>query len=244
MLNQKSDFMKSLSLKPICIIAARGGSKGVHCKNIRKLGHIPLIAHTIKSALNTNIFSSVVVSTDDPKISKISKQYGADVPFLRPKKLATDHASVTDVLLHAIGKLHQLNYEFDTLVNRDCTVPFIDKKDIRGALRIFYSNSCDLVCSVYKQHHNPYFNMMEIKRDSYLDFSKKLKTPISRRQNAPIVYQLNGLFVLNVKNFLKTKIFYSKKTLPYEITPEHGFMIDTEFEFQIANLIATKKIKI
>jgi CMP-N,N'-diacetyllegionaminic acid synthase len=243
MLNQKSDFMKSSHLKPICIIAARGGSKGVPCKNIRKIGGVPLIAHTVKSALNANIFSSVVVSTDDPTISKISKQHGADVPFLRPKKLATDNASMTDVLLHTIGKLYELNYEFDTLVIRDCTVPFIDKNDIHGALRTFYSNSCDLVCSVYKQHHNPYFNMMEIKHDNYLDFSKKLKTQILGRQNAPIVYQLNGLFVLNVKNFLKTKIFYSKKTLPYEITPEHGFMIDTEFEFKIANMIAMKKIR-
>jgi len=244
MLNLKSDFMKSKSLKPICIIAARGGSKGVPCKNIRKLAGIPLIAHTIKSALSANVFSSVIVSTDNPKISEISKQYGADVPFLRPKKFATDNASMTDVLLHAITTLHKLNYEFDTIVNRDCTVPFIDKKDIQDALRTYYSNSCDLVCAVYKQHHNPYFNMMEIKRGNYLDFSKKLKTQVSGRQNAPIVYQLNGLFVLNVKNFLKTKKFYSRKTIPCKISPEHGFMIDTKFEFQIANMIATKKIKI
>ena len=241
MLNQKSDFMKSSRLKPICIIAARGGSKGVPNKNIRKLAGIPLIVHTIKSALNANAFSSVIVSTEDSKISKISKQYGADVPFLRPKKFATDSASMTDVLLHAITKLHQLNYEFDTIVIRDCTVPFIDKKDIQGALRTYYSNSCDLVCAVYKQHHNPYFNMMEIKRGKYLDFSKKLKTQVSGRQNAPIVYQLNGLFVLNTKKFLKTKKFYSTKTIPYEISPEHGFMIDTEFEFQIANFLATKQ---
>jgi CMP-N,N'-diacetyllegionaminic acid synthase len=236
--------MKSLRLKPICIIAARGGSKGVPHKNTRKLAGIPLIAHTIQSAVNTGIFSSVIVTTDDPKISKISKHYGADVPFLRPKKLATDNASMTDVLLHAITNLRQLNYEFDTVVNRDCTVPFIDKKDIRGILNSYHSNPCNLACAVYKQHHNPYFNMMEIKHGKYLDFSKKLKTSISGRQNAPIVYQLNGLFVLNVKNFLKTKTFYSSKTIPYEISPEHGFMIDTEFEFQIANMIATKKIKI
>jgi len=83
--------------------------------------------------------------------------------------------------------------------------------------------------------------MMEIKRGKYLDFSKKLKTLVSGRQNAPTVFQLNGLFVLDVKNFLKTKKFYSTKIIPYEISPEHGFMIDTEFEFQIADFIATKK---
>ena len=199
------DFMKDKCLKPICVIAARGGSKGVPNKNIRNLGNIPLIAHTIITALKTDFFSSVVVSTDDMKIVKIAKKYGASVPFLRPKKIATDNSSMTDVLLHSITKLHQLNYEFDTIVSRDCTVPFIDKKDIQGALRTYYSKPCNLVCGVYEQHHNPYFNMMEIKKGKYLNFSKKSKKIISGRQNSPIVYQLNGLFVLNVKNFLKTK---------------------------------------
>ena len=236
--------MKNKSLKPICIIAARGGSKGVPNKNIRKLGNIPLIAHSIKTAISTNFFSSVIVSTDSTKIAEISKKCGAEVPFLRPKKLATDNVSMTDVLLHTITKLHKLNYEFDTIVNRDCTVPFIDKKDIQGAITKYYSKSCNLVCAVYKQHHNPYFNMMEITKEDYIDFSKKLQMQISGRQNAPIVYQLNGLFILNVENFLKSKKFYSTKIIPYEISAEHGFMIDTEFEFQIADMVAKKRIKI
>jgi N-acylneuraminate cytidylyltransferase/CMP-N,N'-diacetyllegionaminic acid synthase len=236
--------MKDKSLKPICVIAARGGSKGVPNKNIRKLGDIPLIAHSIKTAISSNLFSSVIVSTENSKIAKISKQYGADVPFLRPKKLATDNASMTDVLLHTITELRKLNYNFDTIVNRDCTVPFIDKKDIQGAIRKYYSKSCNLVCGVYKQHHNPYFNMMEITKGDYMDFSKKLKKQITGRQNSPIVYQLNGLFVLNVENFLKSKKFYSTKIIPYEISAEHGFMIDTEFEFQIADMVTKKRIKL
>lgn len=236
--------MKDKSVKPICVIAARGGSKGVPNKNIRKLGDIPLIAHSIKTAISSNLFSSVIVSTENSKIAKISKQYGADVPFLRPKKLATDNASMTDVLLHTITELRKLNYNFDTIVNRDCTVPFIDKKDIQGAIRKYYSKSCNLVCGVYKQHHNPYFNMMEITKGEYMDFSKKLKKQITGRQNSPIVYQLNGLFVLNVENFLKTKKFYSTKIIPYEISVEHGFMIDTEFEFQIAEMVTKKRIKL
>jgi N-acylneuraminate cytidylyltransferase/CMP-N,N'-diacetyllegionaminic acid synthase len=236
--------MKDKSVKPICVIAARGGSKGVPNKNIRKLGDIPLIAHSIKTAISSNLFSSVIVSTENSKIAKISKQYGADVPFLRPKKLATDNASMTDVLLHTITELRKLNYNFDTIVNRDCTVPFIDKKDIQGAIRKYYSKSCNLVCGVYKQHHNPYFNMMEITKGDYMDFSKKLKKQITGRQNSPIVYQLNGLFVLNVENFLKSKKFYSTKIIPYEISAEHGFMIDTEFEFQIADMVTKKRIKL
>ena len=213
-------------------------------RDSRKLGDIPLIAHSIKTAISSNLFSSVIVSTENSKIAKISKQYGADVPFLRPKKLATDNASMTDVLLHTITELRKLDYNFDTIVNRDCTVPFIDKKDIQGAIRKYYSKSCNLVCGVYKQHHNPYFNMMEITKGGYMDFSKKLKKQITGRQNSPIVYQLNGLFVLNVENFLKTKKFYSTKIIPYEISVEHGFMIDTEFEFQIAEMVTKKRIKL
>jgi len=236
--------MKSKIKKPICIIAARGGSKGVPKKNIRKLGKIPLIAHTITSALDSKLFNTVIVSTEDSKIAKIARYYGAEVPFLRPKKLATDNASMTDVLLHTITKLRKYGYDFDTIVSRDCTVPFIDKKDMRGALDTYNANQCNLVCAVYKQHHNPYFNMMEINKKNYLNFSKKLKNQVAGRQNAPIVYQLNGLFVLNVKEFLKSKKFYFTKICHYEISPEHGFMIDTEFEFQIADMVTKKKIKL
>jgi CMP-N-acetylneuraminic acid synthetase len=86
--------------------------------------------------------------------------------------------------------------------------------------------------------------MMEVNKYGFLRFSKNLKNNPQNRQSAPIVYQLNGLFVLNVKQFMKYKIFYMPKTLPFEIPPERGIMIDTEFEFQTANMIATKKIKI
>ena len=72
-------------MKPICFIAARGGSKGVRRKNIRLFGGKPLIAHSIDSALNSNIFSHVVVSTEDKEIAKIAKKYGAEIPFDRPK---------------------------------------------------------------------------------------------------------------------------------------------------------------
>jgi len=234
--------MKEKSLKPICIIAARGGSKGVPNKNIRKLGNIPLIAHSIKTAISTNFFSSVIVSTENAKIAKISKQYGADVPFLRPKKLATDNASMTDVLLHTITKLQKLNYKFDTIVNRDCTVPFINKRDIQGAIREYYSKSCNLVCGVYKQHHNPYFNMMEINSNGFLEYSKKIGKKIKSRQSAPTVYQLNGLFTINVNKLLKYGRWHMPKILPCVILPETGFMIDTEFEFQIAEMMSHKKI--
>ena len=142
-------------MKPICLIAARRGSKGVPKKNIRLIGGKPLIGHTIKSSLESNIFSHVIVSTDDNGIAKIAKKYGAEVPFLRPKKLATTNASMDGVIMHAISKLFSLGYDFDVLVNRDCTAPFIRITDIKKGVSLLNKKKNDAGVAVYKTHLNP-----------------------------------------------------------------------------------------
>ena len=103
-------------MKPICIIPARGGSKGVPRKNIRPLLNKPLIAYTIEKSLKSDIFSHVIVSTEDKEIAKISKKFGAEVPFKRPKILASDYAPMDKVLLHAVQELYKLNYEFSSIL--------------------------------------------------------------------------------------------------------------------------------
>jgi len=230
------------TMKPICLIAARGGSKGVPRKNIRMLLKKPLIAYTIEKSLDSGIFSHVIVSTEDEEIAKISKQYGAEIPFLRPKNLAKDTTGMADVMIHAVTKLNSLNYNFDVFVNRDCTVPFIQNKDISSSIKLLKKTNCDAVYGVYVQHFNPYFNMMEIGKNGYLEFSKKMKVKPTRRQDAPKVFQLNGFFTYNTKRFLKFKNQYPPKGLPIEIPPETGIMIDTELEFKIVEMMMKQKL--
>ena len=228
--------------KPICFIAARGGSKGVTRKNIRLLAGKPLIAYAIESSIKSKIFSHVVVSTEDKEIARISQKFGAEVPFLRPKKLATDSTGMTEVVLHGLKKLHALGYDFDTFVNRDCTVPFLRNKDVAGSIRLLKRKNCNAVFGVYRQHLNPYFNIMELDSNGFLKIVKdEEKRPISR-QTAPIVYQLNGLFTYNTEKFFKYRNDILLNALPYEIPIETGFMIDTEFEFKLAEFIIQKKI--
>ena len=228
--------------KPICFIAARGGSKGVTRKNIRLLAGKPLIAYAIESSIKSKIFSHVVVSTEDKEIARISQKFGAEVPFLRPKKLATDSTGMTEVILHGLKKLHTLGYDFDTFVNRDCTVPFLRNKDVAGSIRLLKRKNCNAVFGVYRQHLNPYFNIMELDSNGFLKIVKdEEKRPISR-QTAPIVYQLNGLFTYNTEKFFEYRNDILLNALPYEIPIETGFMIDTEFEFKLAEFIIQKKI--
>ena len=231
-------------MKPICVIAARGGSKRVPKKNIKMLAGKPLIAYTIESALDSNIFGSVVVSTEDNEIARVSKRFGAEVPFMRPKNLATDTATTVDVLIHSVKKLRSLGHKFEIMVNRDCTVPFIASKDIRHSIKLLKEKNCDIVCGVYRQHHNPYFNMMEPNSKGFLRFSKTQGVKNTNRHNMPTVFQLNGLAVFYIEKLLKYRKLYMPKALPYEISPETGFMIDTEFEFKVAEMIAKKIIKI
>ena len=162
-------------MKSICFIGARGGSKGVPGKNIKKIAGKPLIAYTIESAIDSKLFDHVIVSTEDHKIANIAKKFGADVPFLRPRKLAQDNSRMVDTIIHGITKLKSLGYSFDVLVNRDCTVPFIRKKDIAGSLKLLKNQNCNAVFGVYKQHLNPYFNMLEKDQNGFLKLSKKLK---------------------------------------------------------------------
>ena len=228
-------------MKPVCLIAARRGSKGVPIKNIKMIGGKPLIAHTIKSSLDSKIFGHVIVSTEDNEIAKIAKKYGAEVPFLRPKKLATTNASMDGVIMHAISKLFSLGYDFDVLVNRDCTAPFIRITDIKKGVSLLNKKKNDAVVAVYKTHLNPYFNMMELGSNGFLKFSKKPKKYVNNRQDAPIVYQLTGFQIINVTRFLKYKKIYMPRILPIEIPAKTGLMIDNEFEFQMADCMYRKR---
>ena len=228
-------------MKTICFIGARGGSKGVPGKNIRLLGKKPLIAHTIEKSLDSKLFDHVIVSTEDPEIAKISKQYGAEVPFMRPKHLAKDTTGMAEVMIHAITKLQSMKYEFDIFVNRDCTVPFIRNSDMKKAINLFKKKKPHAVYGVYEQHFNPYFNIMEKNSSGFLELCKKLKNRPKSRQESPIVYQLNGLFTYNVKRFLKFKNQYPPKGLPLEIPAETGIMIDTELEFRIVEMMMKQK---
>ena len=229
-------------MKPICIIPARGGSKGVPKKNIRKIAGKPLIYYTIRSAINSKIFSHVYVSTEDKEIARIAKKYGAEIPFMRPKKLANDTAPMDKVLIHFIEKLKKMGIDFDVFVWRDCTVPFIRNTDIKKSIRILKNKNANLVIGVYEQHLNPYYNVVEKNSKGFIDLVKKNERPASR-QKAPKVYQMNGLHTYDVKKFLFPKRSIRtelSKAIPLEIPIETGLMIDTEFEFEIARLLIEK----
>ena len=120
----------------MALVPARGGSKGIKNKNIKKMNGIPLIGHTIKQAVYVDCIDDIVVSTDDDKIKEIALQYGAKVPFKRPESLSTDTATNIDVALHAIKK-----NKCDIVIILQPTSPLRTSDDILKSLNfLFYDN--------------------------------------------------------------------------------------------------------
>ena len=117
-----------MSKKAIAIIPARGGSKRIPRKNIKDFFGKPLIAYTIEAALASNLFDKVIVSTDDEEIATVSKQYGAQVPFLRPKELSDDFTITQDVIDHALEFLEKQGEKYDYCCTIYATAPLLQKK--------------------------------------------------------------------------------------------------------------------
>jgi pseudaminic acid cytidylyltransferase len=119
--------------KCIAIIPARGGSKRIPRKNIKDFFGKPLIAYSIENALSSKLFDRVIVSTDDEEIASIAKEYGAEVPFFRPKELADDFTGTGAVVSHVLQILREQGSEYDFACTIYATAPFIQEKYLKEA---------------------------------------------------------------------------------------------------------------
>jgi len=172
-------------MKPLVVIPARGGSKGVPGKNIKILGGKPLIQWTIEEARKVFPDELICVSTDDNEIKEIVEKAGLRVPFLRPGELATDTAGTYEVLIHAINFYEQKGYFPNVLILLQPTSPFRKAEHIKEALTL-YSNDIEMLVSVKETKVNPYFVIREEGENGFLIKSKE--SSITRRQDAPKVW--------------------------------------------------------
>lgn len=229
-------------MRILAVIPAREGSKGVAKKNIKKLGGVPLIAYTIMAARKVNRLSNVIVSTDSHEIAEIAKSYGADVPFIRPKHLATDTASSVDVVLHAIDFFEKQGNHYEHIMLLQPTSPFRDDEDINNCLDIYERNTCDSVISVCEAAVHPYLCKKIDKKGSLQDFIP-FKYKHLRRQDMPKAYQVNGaIYLTSAENIKKRKSFYGDVVLPYVMESIKSIDIDTNLDFKLAELIIKERI--
>ena len=132
----------------VCVIPARGGSKRIPRKNIKSFHNKPLIAYSIDCALNSQLFSRVVVSTDDEEISKVAEQYGAEVPFVRPAELSDDHANTFDLLQHAAQWIQQEEAAAEFMCCLYATAPFVRAEDLTTGFKLLAQDGVDYTYSI------------------------------------------------------------------------------------------------
>ena len=210
-------------MKPLIVIPARGGSKGVPRKNIKVLGDKPLIQYTIDAAKGVFDDEFICVSTDDFEIKSVVEQLGLKVPFLRPNELASDTAGTYEVLLHAISYYESKGYFPDTLVLLQATSPFRTSHHIEEALKQ-YDTTCEMLVSVKETKSNPYYVLREENQEGWLVKCKEGN--FIRRQDCPKVYELNGaIYIIDVatlksktlQNFTKIKKFIMDEKSSHDI---------------------------
>lgn len=231
--------------KILAIIPARGGSKGIKNKNIKKLHKKPLLSYTAKAALNSKYFDKIVLSTDNKKIASIGVKLGFELPFIRPKELGGDDTPMFLVIKHCLNELKKTcKYEPDIIVILQPTSPLRSSTHIDSAIEMFLNNKADSLVSISEIPHTmiPY-SAMRLTPKGYLNFFLKYDEKKNLRQKKPKFYSRNGaLYIFSRECFEKKKSIFGNKILPFLISKENSIDIDDNLDWFIADsLLKSKK---
>ncbi len=220
------------------MIPARSGSKGIKNKNLRTVCNKPLIYYTIKDALSYKEIFKTIVTTDGLEIADVAKKYGAEVPFIRPKKLAKDNTPMLEVLKHALMKCEKIySLKMDGIVLFDPTSPLREKSEIKQMIQVFLKKKPDLVVAVSKCRRNPYFNMVKKNKTGYAQLV--LKGDYSQRQDAPPIYDItNNCWIFSRRAVLKG-LRIPHRTISYEIKSSY-VDIDKEDDLKFFELFINR----
>ena len=227
-------------MKILVIIPARGGSKGIPHKNIKPLNGKPLIHYTIDEAREIVVDEDICVSTDDPEIIKCVENYGLVVPFVRPAELATDTAGTYEVLLHALNFFEKQGRHYDVVLLLQNTSPFRKSEQIKDALKL-YTPDIDMVVSVKECPANPYYCVFEEDNKGFLHVCKG-DGNITRRQDAPKVYEYNGaIYVINPHSLKQMPLNKFSRRIKYVMDEQSSLDLDTMNDRRMAELIVSQK---
>lgn len=219
------------------IIPARGGSKGLPGKNLKRLGRLSLIGHAVASARESSLLSRFIVSTDDPAILEEARRQGAEAPFLRPAELATDEAGMVPVIQHAVRWLETTaRVRPDLVVTLQPTSPFRTGQDIDRTIRKLLETGADSAQTVTEAVYHPFF-MKTLDGDRTVPLFPEGHKFV-RRQDAPPVYQPSGsVYVTCYHVLMEQGRVTGEDNRAVVMGFEASVKIDTEWEFMLAESI-------
>jgi N-acylneuraminate cytidylyltransferase len=225
------------------LICAREGSKGLPGKNTRLLASKPLIAWAIEHALAVDRINRIIVSTDSEEIASLARKWGAQVPFMRPPALARDDSPEWLVWRHALGFLRETEGAYpDALVVVPATAPLRTSVDIENCLDEFEKGDGDIVITMTDAHRNPYFNMVKRRPDGTVELVVPAEAVISRRQEAPAVYDMTTVAYVVRPQFVMTHdSVFEGRVRAVHVPRERSIDIDTALDLKIAECLLNNR---
>lgn len=228
----------------LAVITARGGSKGLPGKNIKPLLGKPLIAWTIEKALESACIDRVIVSTDSDEIAGIAREYGAEVPFRRPKRLSGDKVGSYDVVAHAIEYLARRGDTFGYVALLEPTSPLRKKGDLDRAIIKLIDNEkrADSLVSFGQVtlEHPAVIKKLSIK-GFMVPYVKRPEQATGRQGFSPAYFPYGVIYITKVDAFYKYHGFYQPKTIPYFVERWQCYEVDDIYDFMVIETILRYK---
>ena len=228
------------------IIPARGGSKGVPGKNIREICGKPLIQYIYETTKKSKYITRLILSTDDDKIASIGRSIGMEVPFMRPKELATDKASSISVVKHALNHFDENGARFDGVISVQATNPFTSTSSIERVIELWLETGCDSVTTLAEVTKGHPYITKRMKPGSVIEPFCNIPEGISihRRQDREPAYFMTGAIYMRGRELVKAENmdghYLGKDSRAVVVDEMESIDINTPFDFEVVEWIISK----
>lgn len=232
-----------MSVHPVlAVIPGRGGSRGLPGKNIAALAGLPLIAHSIRLSKLCADISKCIVSTDSEEIAAVARDYGGEVPFLRPAALARDDTPMWPVLRHALAEIEARDHvRYGSVLLLSPTSPVRLPEDVSNAIHLLEEDSRAVgVVAASKPSFNPRWVCIDVAADGYMRHSFPDGNSYVRRQDVPAIYRINGVLYLWRRDHVATSDaprYFDAPHRMLEIPESRAIDIDSQQDLRLAELI-------
>lgn len=222
-------------MKRIAIIPARGGSKRIPKKNSKLFFGKPIIAYSIEAAINSGLYDEVMVSTDDKEIVEIAKEYGAKVPFMRSAANSSDFATTVDVLLEVLDWYQQKEENFELATCIYACAPFVNSNLLNESFRILKDKNADCVFPSIAYSH-PIQRAIKVLEDGRIEQFDSSNPDARTQDMAKAFYDAGMFYTFDVAKLFQNKSLRTENTFTLEIDELHAHDIDSESDWQLAEI--------
>lgn len=221
-------------MKRLAIIPARGGSKRIPRKNIKDFCGQPIIAYSIKAALDSGLFDEIMVSTDDEEIAALARKYGASVPFMRSPATSDDFAPTAAVLTEVLEKYKQLGHEYEVACCIYPTAPLLQAASLLAAFELLTTKEYDTVFPVLKYSYPIWRSLKLEEGKASMNWPEHVS---SRSQDLPSAYHDAGQFYFfRVDSFMQKQALFTDNTGAVELNELQVQDIDTLTDWEMAEI--------